>query len=91
MERLDYKNFNVIETNPSQLEKLYKIGNDSSGWLEYYTDKTNNYILFYPFSSNHGGGQAYLINILENKINDWIEDNFNFIEEIKFQLEKNGL
>lgn len=84
---LKYKNLDVFEANSLNLENLEKVGNDSSGWTMYFTDKTNNFIMFYPFGEYHGGGQSYLININDNEINEWIMNNPHFENEIREQIE----
>jgi hypothetical protein len=80
--------FYAFDDNFIGQKKLIRIGSDLTGWRIFYNDKKSNWIVFYPFSESHGGGQPYIINIEDIDFEDWIIRNLNFEEDIRKQIEK---
>ncbi len=57
---LNYKDFSFEGYSEELIErkKLRKVTIDSDNWLIFYQNEKANWIEFYPFSENHGGGAS---------------------------------
>lgn len=66
-----------------------KTGTDISGWRIFLKESQTNiqYIKFFPYSENHGGGQPYLICIENEEPTEWLTKNKKFENEIRIKLD----
>jgi len=87
---MKYKNFDFFEFNENFVNEfnLKKVIIDSTNWRTYYKNNESNWILFYPFSEYHGGGQSFIINIQKNEFENWITENIEFEKNIRKKLDE---
>jgi hypothetical protein len=85
-----FKGQQVFELNPV-LEKSFNLkqnGSDESGWRQFYSSKSGNWIKFFPHGEYHGGGTPHLILIDENEPETWLRENEEFENKIREELDK---
>lgn len=87
---MKYKNFDFFEFNENLVNEfnLKKVIIDSTNWRTNYKNNESNWILFYPFSEYHGGGQSFIINIQKNEFENWITENIEFEKNIRKKLDE---
>lgn len=85
---MKYKGFHFFELSQHliQSNKLEQVSADSDNWLSFYRNQDSNWVIFYPFSEHHGGGQPYIINIGKNEFELWLQENPGFTQSIKESL-----
>lgn len=82
---MKYNDFEVFEFSFEivQTKKLVETSVDSENWRVLYQNRNSNWIKFYPFSKEHGGGQPYIINIKSRDFELFLKDYSDFVESIR--------
>lgn len=88
MAKLEFHNHEILPDSDTLTERLTELRVDADNWRIYLTDRTNNFIKFYPYSEYHGGGAPYFINIGTTDFASWISEHPNFEQEIRIMLDK---
>ena len=89
---MNFRGFSVYRCSDRVLKSkgLEKVAIDSINWFVFYKTEEANWIKFYPFSENLGGGIPYVINIGSSDFKPWLDENKGFVNSVSALIDTKG-